>query len=364
MSAAHASVLIHRKAGRLSLRYVLCVFFHVERYAMKKTIVSLGTVAAVLLGGAAVLLSMTGTQDELPAGFVQSNGRIEAEQIDIASITAGRVEQVTADEGSLVAAGDILVVMDTDELSALLDRAKADVALARQSKAEAQAVVLQRQSEKLRADHQLERATALLSGNTISQTVFEDRETAFRVAEAILVAAQARLATADARIAAAEAEARRISTQIKDSSLFAPAPGRVLYRLAEPGEVVGAGSPILSLLSLEKVYMEVFLPAREAGLVAIGAEARIVLDALPDYAIPALVSFVSPEAQFTPKQVETLSEREQLVFRVRVRIPDDLVAGRIEHVKTGLRGRAVVRLDRNIAWPDALERRIPPELFE
>ena len=141
-------------------------------------------------------------------------------------------------------------------------------------------------------------------------------------------------------------------------------PGRVLYRLAEPGEVVGAGGPILTLLSLENVYMEVFLPAREAGLLPIGAEARIVLDALPDFAIPATVSFVSPEAQFTPKQVETMSEREQLVFRVRVRIPEDLVAGRIEHVKTGLRGIAVIRLAPDSAWPEALERRIPPELFE
>ena len=356
--------LTNRKARCPRLRYFADKFFNAGQSAMKKTIWSLAIIAAILLGGFAVLLSNTGAEGELPEGFVQSNGRIEAEQIDIAPITAGRVEQVKASEGSLVSAGDTLVVMDTDELSALLDRANADVALARQSKAEAQAVVLQRESEKLRAEHQLERATALLSGNTISQTVFEDRETAFRVAEAIVVAAEARLATADARIAAAEAEARRITTQINHSSLFAPAPGRVLYRLAEPGEVVGAGSPILSLLSLEKVYMEVFLPAREAGLLAIGAEARIVLDALPDYAIPALVSFVSPEAQFTPKQVETLSERQQLVFRVRVRIPDDLVAGRIEHVKTGLRGRAVIRLDRNTAWPEALERRIPPELFE
>ncbi|MGD9294550.1 MAG: HlyD family efflux transporter periplasmic adaptor subunit [Roseobacter sp.] len=326
--------------------------------------VPLVVVAVILFAGITALLSMNGGRDQLPDGFVQSNGRIEAEQIDIAPTAAGRVEQVLVTEGSLVAPGDILVVMDTDELSASLDRAKADVALARQSKAEAEAIVLQRESEKLRAQHELDRATSLLASDNISETVFEDRETSFRVAEAIVVAARARLATADAGIAAAEAEVRRINAQIRDSSLFAPAPGRVLYRLAEPGEVVGAGRPILSLLSLEKVYMEVFLPAREAGLLPIGADARIVLDALPEYAIPATVTFVSPEAQFTPKQVETISEREQLVFRVRVRIPDELVAGRIEHVKTGLRGVAVIRINPQSAWPEALERRIPDELFE
>ena len=160
---------------------------------------------------------------------------------------------------------------------------------------------------------------------------------------AVLGTSRARVATATSQIAAAKAEDRWIATQIDDSTLVEQMPGRALYRLAEPGEVVSAGGPILTLLSLEDVYMEVFLPAREAGLLPIGAEARIVLDALPDFAIPASVSFVSPEAQFTPKQVETLDEREKLVSRIRVWIPPEFIKGRIDHVKTGLRGVAVVR---------------------
>ncbi|MFK7878250.1 HlyD family secretion protein [Roseobacter sp.] len=327
----------------------------------KRTII---IVAVVLLAGVVGYLTSFDTQDALPPGFVQGNGRIEAEQVEIAPTLAGRVEKVMASEGSLIATGDTLVKMDTDELSAALDRAKAEVALARQIKSEAEAVVIQRHSELRRAAHELERATALLTGENISESVFEQRETAFQVAEAVLGAAKARVATADSQIAAAQAEERRIVAQIDDSTLIAPMAGRVLYRLAEPGEVVPAGGAILTLLSLQNVYMEVFLPAGEAGLLPIGAEARIVLDALPDYAIPAIVSFVSPEAQFTPKQVETLNEREQLVFRVRVRIPGDLIEERIEHVKTGLRGVAVIRLSPDMTWPAALERRIPPELFE
>lgn len=331
---------------------------------MGKPVGAFLAVAALLIGGFVAYFYSTENREALPDGFVQGNGRLEAEQVEIAPTIAGRVARVMAAEGSLVDTGDVLVEMDTDELSAALDRAKAEVALARQSKAEAEAVVLQRQSEQRRAEQELERAKALLAGQNISETIFEDRETANEVAKAVLGASEARVATADSQIAAAEAEVRRIASQLEDSTLYAPMPGRVLYRLAEPGEVVGAGEPILTLLSLENVYMEVFLPAREAGLLPIGTEARIVLDALPDFAIPATVSFVSPEAQFTPKQVETLSEREQLVFRVRVRIPEDLVAGRIEHVKTGLRGTAIIRLSSDVAWPDALERRIPPELFE
>jgi len=326
-----------------------------------------GKIIAILLlliASAAAYLLVSNDSEVLPAGFVQGNGRIEAEQVEIAPTIAGRVARVLPPEGSMVVAGDVLVEMDTDELSAVLDRAKADVALARQLKAEAEALVLQRESERLRAEHELDRARALLAGENISEAIFEDRETTYHVAEAVLGAAKARVATAESQIAAAQAEVRRIAAQIEDATLVAPIPGRVLYRLAEPGEVVGAGAAILTLLSLEDVYMEVFLPAREAGLLPIGAEARIVLDVLPDFAIPASVTFVSPEAQFTPKQVETLSERVQLVFRVRVRIPEDLIAGRIEHVKTGLRGIAVIRLDSDSAWPESLNRRIPAELFE
>ncbi|MGZ2256421.1 HlyD family secretion protein [Roseobacter sp. A03A-229] len=321
-------------------------------------------ITAAVLAGIAVFTVVSDQPDALSAGFVQGNGRIEAEQVEIAPTIAGRVAHVMAAEGSLVAKDDLLVEMDTDELSAALDRARAEAALARQTKAEAEAVVIQRESEQRRAKQEFDRAAALLTGENISQAVFEDRETDYQVADAVLGAAKARVATADSQIAAAEADVRRIEAQIEDSALIAPMQGRVLYRLAEPGEVVGAGEPILTLLSLENVYMEVFLPAGEAGLLRLGAEARIVLDALPDYAIPATVTFVSPEAQFTPKQVETLDEREQLVFRVRVRVPEDLIAGRIEHVKTGLRGVAVIRLDPEIAWSDALERRIPAELFE
>ncbi|MDW3221976.1 MAG: HlyD family efflux transporter periplasmic adaptor subunit [Paracoccaceae bacterium] len=331
---------------------------------MKQAKLRIAAFAVATITVIGVWMFIPGSDDALPKGFVKGNGRIEAEQIEIAPTLAGRVEDVMVAEGSLVTQDQVLVVMDTDELSAILDKAKAEVALTHQAKIEAQAIVVRRKSELLRAEHELERANSLLSNDNISETIFEDRQTAHQVAEAILGAAQARVATENSRITASEAEARRIQEQIKDSSLIAPAAGRVLYRLAEPGEVVGVGSPILTLLSLDKVYMDVFLPAREAGLLPIGAEARIVLDALPDYAIPATVSFVSPEAQFTPKQVETLSEREQLVFRVRVRIPQELIEGRIEHVKTGLRGEAIVRLNAQNAWPEHLERRIPPELFE
>ena len=107
--------------------------------------------------------------------------------------------------------------------------------------------------------------------------------------------------------------------------------------------MLGGGGKVITLLDLSQVYMEMFLPADQAMRAGLGAEARIRLDSIP-YAIPAYVSFVSPEAQFTPKQVETADEREKLMFRVKVRLPEELVKAYIEQVKTGLRGVAYIRL--------------------
>jgi HlyD family secretion protein len=103
--------------------------------------------------------------------------------------------------------------------------------------------------------------------------------------------------------------------------------------------------------------MTFYLPTEEAGKVAIGGDARIVLDALAGGPIPATVSFVSPTAQFTPKEVETRSEREKLMFRVKVRIDPELLRPYAERVKTGLPGVAYVRLDPNTPWPEHLRTR-------
>jgi HlyD family secretion protein len=142
--------------------------------------------------------------------------------------------------------------------------------------------------------------------------------------------------------------------------LTSPTMGRVLYRLAEPGEVLGAGGKVLTLVDLAEVYMEIFLSAHDAHRLALGSDARIVIDGA-DFAVPAVVTFVSPEAQFTPKQVETASEREKLMFRVKVRVPTELVGAYIDFVKTGIRGVAYVRLGFTPPdWPPWLERRFEP----
>ncbi len=177
--------------------------------------------------------------------------------------------------------------------------------------------------------------------------------------EATLTAARIDVDYREAAIAAAAARTEKISTEIEDSTLKSPIQGRILYRVAEPGEVLPAGGKVVTVLELSDVYMTIFLPTEQAGRVSVGAQGRIVLDAAPQLVLPAAVSFVAPRSQFTPKEVETRTEREKLMFRVKVRIDPALIALHLEKVKTGVPGVAYVRLDPRAEWPEHLRVKLP-----
>ena len=352
---------------------------------------------------------------KLPAEIVSGNGRVEATQTDIAAKHAGRVKEIRVREGDLVAAGQVLVTMDTSELDAQLANAEAKVqeaeaqlssAQARVKEAEAQLRSAQASIKQSQADaesataqirkgdsdlefakKQLARADELFSKKVMTKEDHDKRITEKNFAQAeldsaksnhdstqaalqaaksnrdsaqaALQAAKSRTLSAEKTIDANVAEVKRIQSQIDDSTLKASVQGRVLYRLTEPGEVLSDGGKALTLLDLSDIYMTIFLPSQQATRVKIGDEARIVLDAAPDYAARAHVTFVSPEAQFTPKQVETRSERDKLMFKVKLTVPAEAVQAYIDRIKTGIRGEGYVRVDPSVAWPEFLERRFP-----
>jgi HlyD family secretion protein len=302
-----------------------------------------------LLGGAA-----------LPDGFALGNGRIEATEVDVATKLPGRLTEVRVREGDRVESGQVAAVLDTDALEAQQRQAQAELRRARQERVHALAVVEQHESELDFARRDLTRLQRLSgSDRFVSEEQIDQARTRVRTAEAALRATQAQVVATEAAIEAAQASIERVEVDIADSTLKAPRGGRVLYRLAEPGEVLGAGGKVLTLLDLTDVYMVIFLPATEAGRVPLGAEARIVLDAAPEYVVPAQVSFVAPRAQFTPKQVETQNVRETLAFRVKVRIDPALLARYEDLVKTGVPGVAYVQVRPEIPWPEHLAPRLP-----
>src|SRR5690606_9869805 len=279
----------------------------------------------------------------LPDGFASGNGRIEATEVDVSTKLAGRLAEVRVREGDMVDNGATLALLDARTLQAQLKAAQAELLRATQDKAYAEALVTQRRSELTLAQKQLERARKLVKQGHVSGEQLDRDQNAQISAEAALKAAEIGVQERIAAITAAEAQVEGIQSNLDDTELKAPIGGRVLYRLAEPGEVLGAGGKVLTLLDLEDVYMTIFLPTADASRLAIGDEARIILDAVPDYVIPASVSYVSPQAQFTPKMVETRVEREKLMFRVKVRIDPALLRQYAEQVKVGVPGEAYVR---------------------
>ena len=286
--------------------------------------------------------------------LASGNGRIEATEIDIATKLGGRLEEVLVAEGDFVTAGQPLARMQTDSLRAQSNEALAQRKQAQQAVAAAKSQVALRESQRDAAEGRLKRSEVLSQKGMVSAQQIDDDRTNMRGAEAALNAASAQVAEAQAAIKTIDAAMARIDVELADSELKAPRAGRVQYIIAHPGEVLGGGGKILNLLDLSDVYMTFFLPETVAGRVAIGSEARIVLDAAPQYVIPAKISFVASAAQFTPKTVETASERQKLMFRVKAQIDRELLLKHIQKVKTGLPGVAWVKIDAQAAWPAKL----------
>lgn len=295
----------------------------------------------------------------LPPGIASGNGRIESVQVDVTTKEPGRVAKILVHEGDMVRAGQVVAKMDTVTLEAELARAEATVAEEEAKVFEVDAAIAKADSQVKLAQVEFDRTRALLSRNAASRTEFDLKETLVKTYGATLEGEKARLNTARKSVLAAKAEVAHIQTRIADMTLHSTVEGRVLYRLAEEGEVLGNGGKVLTLVNLGDVYMEIYLPAQDAVKIKLGADARIVFDIAPEYAAVAKVSFVAPEAQFTPKQVETRSERDKLMFRVKLTVPPERVLPYIEQVKTGIRGMGYVKLDDAANWPERLERRFP-----
>ena len=309
---------------------------------------SVGVAIAMIAGG---VYYYTTTRHALPAYIAVSNGRIEAQSTDVATRSGGRVLSIPVEEGSMVKANEVIATLDLNHMAAALKSAQANARAAVKQQEEAAAEVVKAESGLKLASKEYMRATQLVKEGVISHSRNDQAIDQKQAAQAALNAAQHRLEAAKENVASAQAEVERQNDLLADRDLKAPIAGRVLYKLAEPGEVVPAGGGVVTLIDLTDVYMTVFYPTAVTGRLHIGDSARIVLDALPEVVIPAYVSYISPEAQFTPRQVETQTEREKMAFRVKVRIPAALLKKHLEAVKTGLPGVAYVRTDKDAPWP-------------
>src|SRR5271157_3121386 len=235
----------------------------------------------------------------MPAGIIKAEGRIEATQVDVSSKYAGEVVDVAVQEGDKVAAGQVIARLSSPQLEAQLRNAESELRSAREARAQ------------------------------------------------------------DA-IKAAEAKVEQIKSMIGELMLVSPREGKVQYQLAHAGDSVAAGAPIVTLIDLSDVYMTVFLRPADAGKLAMGDEARLILDAAPDYVVPATVSFVASDSQVAPKAVETKDDLAKLMLRVDLKIDPKVVETYYGKVETGLRGAGFVRTRPEAKWPAQLQVKLPP----
>ncbi|VEG76410.1 putative efflux pump membrane fusion protein [Cardiobacterium hominis] len=322
----------------------------------------------------------------LPDFVFHSNGRLELNRLDVASLYPGRVERVLVAEGDAVKVNEVLVELSSAQSSGqlaaaqaatlraaeLVQRARAGVTQAQQAVARADAeIAAYRQQQKV-AKLELDNAKQMRREDLVSASELAKRQADFERATASVKAAQAARAEAQAAVAQGQAAVAEAQAGVKqaqaqadtaasadaDMAIRSPLTARVEYRLVEPGTVIGAGSRVISLLDPADVSMNVFLPNATVGGLRVGDEARLVLDGI-DAVFPAQVSFIASEAQFTPKAVETADEREKLVFRVKLKVPAEVAQRYDRLLKGGMTGDGYVRRDSSQAWPLALEVRLP-----
>ncbi len=224
-------------------------------------------------GGAAGLYWWLHRAPALPPGIVFSNGRLEADEIDIDTKFAGRISQVLADEGDVVKAGQVVARIDTRDLRAQAAQADAQILQAQHTIAQNQALLMEQRSQWTLAGQELARARILVAKDAGTRELLDQRQSQLETAEATYRSTQAQVAVAAAAMQASKHNAELIRVNIADNTLIAPKDGPIQYRLANIGEVLPSGGKVFTMLDGSYVYMDVFLPTVSAGKVKLGDDA-------------------------------------------------------------------------------------------
>ncbi len=291
----------------------------------------------------------------LPAYIVKTNGRLEFARTDIAVKYPGRIVMLNVHEGDHPERGQVLARQDDSEVNAELAAARAQRAAADGAIARAQAEVRAHRSSEALARLERTQADSLYQKKLISDVELQRRELALSAETASVAAATAALIQARTERDQADAKIAQLDARLGEMTVRAPVSGRIEYKVVENGAVLPPGGRVATLLDPTDVYMTVFLGTDVAGKLKVGDEARIELDAFHGRPpIPAVVSFISPEAQFTPKYVETATERDKLMYRIKLQIPVAVAKQYDGLLKAGQTGNGYVRVDSNGHWPTGL----------
>ncbi len=267
----------------------------------KKILIPILAVLAV-----AVLLIIFATQPRNRTIF--GSGIIEVDRVEISTKVAGRIRQLRVKEGDRVMAGDTLVVLDHQELSAQEQAARAGLQVAEQTIQE----VLVRKKE---LELNLTRARNLHASGDLPDKDLESIEAQYEVLKTQETKAQAGLK-------AAQAQAALAATQLADACITSPRTGIVLSQNFQAGELVLPGAAIMEIGDLASPWLKIYLPEKDLGRFRLGSAAVIRVDAFPGHLFPGRIIWISSEAEFTPRNIQVREERAQLVFAVKIAIDD------------------------------------------
>ena len=297
---------------------------------------------------AVVLIALTGLACAGPSArnVITASGTIEAVEVHVASKAAGQILVLAVEEGARVKPGDVLATIDHATADIQLRQAEAGVALARaqllllqngarkEDIEQAEAGLKQAEANRRVAADDAKRMRALLQSGSVTTKQRDDAEARLTVAEAQRRAAEEavskvrRLArpeeidAARARLDQAQAAADLLAKTIADCTVVAPAGGIVTHKAVEAGELVTPGATVVTLADLDSVYVMLYVTELEIGRIKLGGEVEVRIDAFPDRPFAGTITYISPEAEFTPKNVQTKEDRVKLVFGVKVVIPN------------------------------------------
>jgi HlyD family secretion protein len=306
------------------------------------------------LAAAALIVLLTACRGGGDAGPLRASGYVEAMEVRVAPEVGGRILELAVEEGDRVAAGALLARLDTSDIELALRRAEAlraqataqlrlleagsraeDVRQARAQADSARAEVGAAESELRAAAADLARFEALLASQAGSRKQRDDAATRREVAAARVAAAQERaragseglarvragarpeeIAAAKATVAAADAQIASLQKNRADAVLTSPVGGVVTSRLADPGETVAPRVPIVVITDLDRAWANVYVDEPVVPRLSLGQTLALVTDA--GQRIDGRITFISPKAEFTPRNVQTAEERTKLVYRIKV----------------------------------------------
>lgn len=278
---------------------------------------------------------------------IETSSSIEATNIEIRAKVTGELLECFIKEGQFVHKNDTLFLIDTKELSLQYEQAIANYnsALAKyqtivqgvreEDKAQLREIVKQAQVNYDNAKKDFERIKNLFENESVSQKVFDDSKLRFEVSEAQLRLAKENLLKAErgplkseieaikSTVDAAKSQVEIIKKKLNDAVIKAPSDGYISLINFEKGELIVAGSLITKLINLDEVYLKIYVSSIDLGKVFLGQKTEIKADSYPDKIFEGEVVFISNEAEFTPKNIQTKDERVKLVYAVKIRIPNN-----------------------------------------